>query len=107
MMIPKITPMRNVWVKMRKRESLTFWIVAIIVAILMGVFLEGCYKPNNKQSELDSCITQALSLFSNDKPVDRAWHVVGCMDSKGYKFKTNDPFCKADGNNRFLGKCYE
>jgi hypothetical protein len=69
--------------------------------------LVGCEKQNNKQSELDSCITQSVNLFSQDEPVDRAWHVVGCMESKGYEFKTNEPVCKADGKKRFLGKCYE
>ncbi|MFT7228658.1 MAG: hypothetical protein ACI8PW_001247 [Methylophilaceae bacterium] len=69
----------------RNLSALLFLFIFILV---------GCGKPNSKQLELDSCISQAVSLFSRDKPVDRAWHVVGCMESKGYKSKFSETVCK-------------
>ncbi len=79
----------------------------IVISLSGIIFLSACGKSIKKEADLDTCINQAVSLFSIDKSVDRAWHVVGCMKSKGYKFNVKEPICQTDGNQRFLGSCYE
>lgn len=76
--------------------------------MLFSLMALGCSPKSSKNDSLNICISQAVSLFPENVfnyNVERAWHIVGCMESEGFKIQNRNMNC--EGNNRFLAKCYD